>query len=130
MIPDTPLRRLAAVLLRAAIRFAPCDAREWGHAALAELGHVEGNWAAVAWALGGAGVLAKQTLLALMMPWRSRQAVPAGNPLSREVKMHKASLIAGGACRAGVPAGISGVAVAVASGDLRSSGPVDTAVER
>ena len=99
-MPNTPLRRFAALLLRAAIRFAPCDAREWGHAALAELGHVEGNWAAVAWALGGAGVLAKQTLLALVMPWRNRQAVPIGNPLLREAKMHKGSLIAGGACLA------------------------------
>jgi hypothetical protein len=100
MIPDTPLHRLAACLLRAGIRLAPGDAREWGNAMLGELQHIEGNWAAVAWALGGAGVLAKQALIALLLPTRDRQAAPVGNPLAREAKMHKASLISGGACLA------------------------------
>jgi hypothetical protein len=102
MIPDTPLHRLAACLLRAGIRLAPGEAREWGNAMLSELQHIEGNWAAVAWALGGAGVLAKQVLVALLVPARNRHAAPVGNPLAREAKMHKASLITGGACLAAV----------------------------
>ena len=69
---------------------------------LGELHHIEGNWAAVAWALGGAGVLAKQALVALLFPARNRQAVPVGNPLAREGKMPKASLMMGGACLAAV----------------------------
>lgn len=99
-MPDSVLRRLAACMLRAGIRLAPPDAREWGAAMLGELHHIGGNWATVGWALGGASVLAKQTLIALVMPWRSRPTAPTGNPLLKEAKMHKASLIAGGACLA------------------------------
>ncbi len=93
MTGETGFLRLSALILRASIRLAPKDAREWGNAALGELYHVEGNWAAVAWALGGASVLLKQTLIAIVMPWRTRQALHAGNPLTREARMHKASLI-------------------------------------
>jgi hypothetical protein len=101
-MPNTLLHRLAASVLRAGIRLAPCEAREWGNAMLGELHQIEGSWAAVGWALGGAGVLAKQALVALLLPSRGRQAAPIGNPLAREGKMHKASLITGGACLAAV----------------------------
>ncbi len=101
-MPDTLLHRFAACVLRAGIRLAPGEAREWGNAMLAELQHIEGNWAAVAWALGGAGVLAKQSLIALLLPSRGGQPAPVGNPLSGEGKMPKASLIMGGACLAAV----------------------------
>jgi hypothetical protein len=102
MTPDTLLHRLAAFVLRSGIRLAPAEAREWGNAMLGELQHIEGNWAAVAWALGGAGVLAKHALVALLLPGRNRQSAPMGNPLVREAKMHKASVITGGACLAAV----------------------------
>jgi hypothetical protein len=101
-VQGTLLQRFAAWLLRAGIRLAPGDMRQWGEAMLSELHHIEGNWAAVGWALGGAGVLAKQSLIALLLPTRSRDATPVGNPLAREGKMHKASLITGGACLAAV----------------------------
>ena len=100
MTGETGFLRLAALILRASIRLAPKDAREWGNAALGELYHVEGNWAAVAWAVGGASVLLKQTLIALLMPWRASQVLPAGNPLTREARIHKASLITVCACLA------------------------------
>ena len=96
------LQRLAVCVLRAGIRLAPSDTREWGNAMLAELQHIEGNWAAMAWALGGASVLAKHALIALLLPARNRQAAPIGNPLASEAKMHKPSLITGGACLAAV----------------------------
>jgi hypothetical protein len=99
---DTLLHRLAACLLRAGIRLAPSNVREWGNAMLGELQHIEGNWESLGWALGGLGVLTKQALVALLLPARDRQAAPIGNPLSREATMHKASLIAGGACLAAV----------------------------
>jgi hypothetical protein len=99
-MPGLVLRRLAAWLLRAGIRLAPHDAHEWGNAMLCELRHVEGDWAAVGWALGGVGVLVKKALIALLLPARDRQAAPVGNPLLREAKMHKASMITGGACLA------------------------------
>jgi hypothetical protein len=101
-MPQTPLRRLAEWLLRFGTRLAPSEAREWGNAMLGELQHIEGNWAAVVWALGGAGVMEKQSLIALLLPSRGGQSAPAGNPLSREGKMHKFSLIMGGACLAAV----------------------------
>ena len=101
-MPQTLLHRLADFVLRIGIRLAPAEAREWGNAMLGELQHIEGNWAAVAWALGGAGVLAKQSLIALLLPSRGGQAAPVGNPLSGEGKMHKASLMMGGACLAAV----------------------------
>ena len=91
-MPDSALRRLAALVLQAGILLAPRDARDWGNAMLGELHHIEGNWAAVEWALGGAGVLAKQTLIALLMPGRARLAAASGNPLAREAAMQKASL--------------------------------------
>jgi hypothetical protein len=100
MTGETGFLRLAALILRTSIRLAPKDAREWGNAALGELYHVEGNWAAVAWAIGGASVLLKQALIAIVMPWRTRQALHAGNPLTREARMHKASLITVCACLA------------------------------
>jgi hypothetical protein len=102
MMAGTFFQQFAACVLRAGVRLAPSDAREWGNAMLGELQHIEGNWAAVSWALGGAGVLAKQALVALLLPARNRQAAPIGNPLAREGKMHKASLVTGGACLAAV----------------------------
>ncbi len=102
MMPNTLLHRVADWILRAGIRLAPGDAREWGNAMLGELYSIEGSWAALAWSLGGAGVLAKQALIALLLPARNRRAAPVGNPLAREAKMHKASLLVGGACLAAV----------------------------
>jgi len=101
-MPNTLLHRVASLVLRAGIRLAPGDAREWGNAMLGELHQIEGRWAAVAWALGGAGVLAKKALIALLLPAQNSQAAPIRNPLSGEAKTHKASLIACGACLAAV----------------------------
>ena len=55
---ETHLRQVATVVLESAIRISPPDAREWGLAMRGELSHVEGPWAALMWALGGAGILA------------------------------------------------------------------------
>jgi tetratricopeptide (TPR) repeat protein len=99
-MPGTLLRRIAEGMLRAGILLAPAEARDWGNAMLGELQHIEGSWAAVAWALGGARVLAKQSLIAFLLPLCGGQSAPVGNPLSEEGKMHKASLIMGGACLA------------------------------
>jgi len=74
-------RRVAAFLLQSAIFIAPHDTLDWGHAMLAELHHVQGNWAALLWSLGSAGVLAKHTLLSLIFPGRNRSTVPSGGGL-------------------------------------------------
>jgi hypothetical protein len=99
-LPVNP-RRIAAALMRAALRFAPPAAAEWGRAMLLELHYVEGDWPALAWAIGGAGVLARQTLLALMFPGSAGQLdPPAGKFFSKENPVRKRSLIAAAACLA------------------------------
>ena len=45
-------RTLAATLLRAAVRLVPDVSREWATAMLRELDFIEGDWAALFWALG------------------------------------------------------------------------------
>jgi len=53
MIPVAYPRRIAALLLRFAIWIAPHDTLDWGRGMLSELNHVQGNWAALIWAVGG-----------------------------------------------------------------------------
>lgn len=59
-------RRLAAALLRAALRLAPPHAREWASAMLHELDFIPGEWAALCWALGSVGAIARRS----MCEWR------------------------------------------------------------
>jgi hypothetical protein len=67
-MPVAHPRRVAGLLLRFAIWIAPHDTLDWGHGMLSELNHVHGDWAALIWAMGGAGILAKHTLLSLILP--------------------------------------------------------------
>jgi hypothetical protein len=92
-------RRIAALLLRFAIWIAPCDTLDWGHAMLAELRHVQGNWAALLWSFGSTGVLAKHALLSLIFPSRNRPTVPSGGDLfSKEGPMRRPALAITAAC--------------------------------
>jgi hypothetical protein len=47
-------RTLAERLLRAMVRLAPEESRDWANAMLAELDFIEGDWTALFWALGSA----------------------------------------------------------------------------
>jgi hypothetical protein len=99
MMPVAYPRRIAALLLRFAIWIAPPDTLDWGDAMLAELRHVQGNWAALFWSLGSAGVLAKHALLSLIFPSRNRPTIPSGGDLfSREDSMRKPALAIIAAC--------------------------------
>jgi len=90
MIPAAFPRSVAIALLRFAIWIAPHDTHDWGHAMLNELNHVEGNWSALLWSLGGAGVLAKHAMLALILPGTHRRAVSsAGELFAKEIPMRK-----------------------------------------
>jgi hypothetical protein len=92
-------RRIAALLLRFAIWITPHDTLDWGHAMLAELHHVQGDWAALLWSLGSAGVLAKHALLSLIFPSRNRPTIPSGGELfSKEGPMRKPALAVTAAC--------------------------------
>jgi hypothetical protein len=88
-------RRFATLLLRLAIWIAPHDTRDWGRGMLSELNHVEGNWASLVWALGGAGVLAKHTMLAVILPGSHRRSVSSASELfAKQRLIRKTTLVA------------------------------------
>jgi uncharacterized membrane protein len=60
-------RSWAAVLLRAIVRIAPEESRDWANAMLAELEFIEGDWAALFWALGSATAILRHAA----SNWRS-----------------------------------------------------------
>src|SRR2546421_1011009 len=98
-MPKAYSRRVANLLLRFAIRIAPQYTLEWGRAMLSELNHVEGDWSALVWAIGGASVLAKHALRSLVIPGGSRKTVPsAGELFAKEGPMRKAILVAVVSC--------------------------------
>jgi hypothetical protein len=96
---ETYLRRVAASLLRLAVKVAPQDSFVWGQAVLAELNYVKGDWPALAWAFGGAVVLTKRAMVSLILPGRRRTAISSKPDLfAKEGPMRKATLAAVGAC--------------------------------
>lgn len=52
-------RKLAGALLRAVLRLAPAGSRDWALAMLRELDFIEGDWAALFWALGSAAAIVR-----------------------------------------------------------------------
>lgn len=83
-------RSVAIALLRFAIWIAPHDTHDWGHAMLNELNHVEGDWSALLWSLGGSGVLAKHAILAVILPGTHRRTVSSASELfDKEGPMRK-----------------------------------------
>ncbi|MGD1155558.1 MAG: hypothetical protein ABSA41_06985 [Terriglobia bacterium] len=96
---ETHLRQAATVLLESAIRIAPPDTRDWGRAMRGEINHVEGPWAAIMWAIGGASVLAKHALASLFIPGRGGQGItPDAGLFAKSISLRKAALVTGGAC--------------------------------
>jgi hypothetical protein len=80
--------------MESAIRIAPPASREWGQAMCAELGYVEGHWAALMWAFGGASVMAKHALISLLIPGRRGQVItPDGGLFAKSVSLRKAVLV-------------------------------------
>jgi hypothetical protein len=95
------LRSVAAALLHAALKIAPPYAAEWGRAMLHELRHVEGDWAAFVWAVGGAGMLTKHALFSLLIPGQSKQIAPTeAEFFAKENPVRKSTLIAAAVCLA------------------------------
>jgi hypothetical protein len=101
MIPAALPRNAAIMLLRFAIWIAPHDTLEWGRGMLSELNHVEGNWPALLWSIGGAGVLAKHAIVALILPGAHRRTVSTTSELfDKEGPMRKNTLAAIAICTA------------------------------
>jgi hypothetical protein len=93
MIPAALPRSAAVALLRFAIWIAPHDTLDWGRGMLSELNHVEGNWSALIWSIGGAGVLAKHAILAAILPGTHRRTVSSASELfDKELPMRKTTL--------------------------------------
>jgi hypothetical protein len=66
---------------------------------LSELNHVEGSWSALLWAIGGAGVLAKHAMLAVILPGSHRPTVSSASELfAQEGPVRKTTLAATSAC--------------------------------
>jgi hypothetical protein len=85
--------------VRNAIWIAPHDTHDWGRGMLSELDHVQGNWAALLWVIGGAGVLGKHAVLALMLPGSHRRTATSADELfAKERSMCKTSQVAIAAC--------------------------------
>jgi hypothetical protein len=92
-------RSVAIALLRFAIWIAPHDTHDWGRGMLSELNHVEGNWSALIWALGGAGVLAKHAVVAIIFPGSHRRTVSTASELfAKEPPMRKFTLVVIASC--------------------------------
>lgn len=101
-MPVTCPRRIASLLLRFAIWIAPHETLDWGRGMFSELNHVQGNWAALIWAVGAAGVLAKHALLSVILPASHRRTLSSASELfTKEGPMRKPALLAIGVCTAG-----------------------------
>jgi len=99
MMPADLPRTLAILLLRFGIWIAPHDTLDLGHGMLSELNHVEGNWSALIWAFGGAGVLAKHAMLALILPGSHRRTASSASELfAKEIPMRKPALAVIASC--------------------------------
>jgi hypothetical protein len=99
MIPTAFPRSLAIALLRFAIWIAPHDTHDWGCGMLSELNHVEGNWSALLWSIGGAGVLAKQAIIAAILPGSQHRTVSSASELfAKELPMRKTTLAVIASC--------------------------------
>jgi len=95
---ELPLRHVATLLLDSAIRIAPSDLREWGQAMRGELSYVDGQWTALMWAFGGAGMMVKYALISIFVPGRG-QGIPPGDELfAKSVSLGKAALVGGAGC--------------------------------
>jgi len=65
-------RRLAEAALRAVLRLAPRQSREWASAMQRELDFIQGDWAALFWALGSAGAVLRHAASVLLMSLKNK----------------------------------------------------------
>jgi hypothetical protein len=91
-------RRAAAWLLAFAVRIAPPHAAEWGDALCNELRYVEGEWASLTWAIGGASFLGKQALFSIFTSGKRPTAPSGGGLFGEEDSMRKSAFAVACAC--------------------------------
>jgi len=71
-------RKLAGALLRGVLRAAPDESREWAGAMLRELDFVEGDWAALLWALGSTTAILRHAASVDRVRFKRRTKEEAG----------------------------------------------------
>ena len=100
MTPGTRPRRIADGLMRFAMRITPADQIDWARAMRSEMNHVEGDWAALRWAIGGASALARRAVVRAIFPRDGGRGEFAGKDLivKEGSLMRKTTLAAAGAC--------------------------------
>src|SRR6266576_2252325 len=57
------IRGVARRVLHFVVRLAPPRTRSWGDAIIGEMGHIDDDWAALLWALGGTLALCRCSLI-------------------------------------------------------------------
>jgi len=75
----SPIRGVARRVLHFVVRLAPPRTRSWGDAMIGEMDHIDDDWAALLWALGGALALCRCSLIEHLRSFRKLLAgeVPA-----------------------------------------------------
>src|SRR5262249_31117869 len=81
-----PTRKLAAVLLKTALRHSGAESQCWAEAMLRELDCVEGDGAALRWAVGGSTALLRPSASRRGSRWLTRALGPEGEPASARKK--------------------------------------------
>jgi hypothetical protein len=72
------VRRAASRLLQFVVQRSPDEERSWGAAVLREMDFVDGDWAALRWALGGVTTICRHSLLQRLGNWRWLSSVLSG----------------------------------------------------
>lgn len=67
------VRRLASGWMRAVLRHASSDSQEWANAMLRELDVIEGDWAALSWALGCTTALFRHSVPRGLRAWLGKR---------------------------------------------------------
>jgi len=71
-------RKFAGALLRAVLRIAPAESRDWARAMLREMDFIEGEWAVLFWALGSTTSILRHAASGWRRWFRSKSNQEAG----------------------------------------------------
>jgi hypothetical protein len=84
----SPIRGIARRVLHFVVRLAPPRTRSWGEAMIVEIDHIDDEWDALLWALGGTLALCRCSLIEHLRNLRNLLAdeVPAQRKATRLIK--------------------------------------------
>lgn len=96
-MPDTRVRKLALRLLTSVAALSSPGARIWAQAMIAELRHVQGEWEAFSWAIGGSGALLLRTIFSVFTKQKDDLPTPsATSGIMKTAPARKATGLLGG----------------------------------